>query len=317
MDLNLKKKYKKLCHSSSEINLTHLKPYKYNKHTSKGKIFISGLDEEFLQKYIKNQLLKKNSLKNKDSFSSKSTKLIETNYSLNKTMTNQKTMNNLNHLNLNIKNDYSNELNSKKRNETKEKKTKTFNKQIDVKNQLISTKNSTQNLFYTQKIKTLMNNYCELKENSKLKNCISANNIHKKNISYQKEYKTNDCKFTRIKSEKHLKKEKRKSIDKSNYSKDINVENINMNYSRYKQLLIDRCNILRFEVNKYKKEKLKLEKKLNSLMPSLKKKEYIQTLIIDIEYYKKIYKQYKKNCDEFTKEIINLKTKIQKIKNSL
>ena len=90
-------------------------------------------------------------------------------------------MNNLNHLNLNIKNDYSNKLNSKKRNEIKEKKAKTFNKQIDEKNQLISTKNSTQNLFYTQKIKTLMNNYCESKENSKLKNCISAKNIHKKN----------------------------------------------------------------------------------------------------------------------------------------
>ena len=88
-----------------------------------------------------------------------------------------------------------------------------------------------------------------------------------------------------------------------------------MNYEKYKNFLIEKCNMLKFEINKFKNEKKKLLEELESLNPLIKDKEYIEKLKYEINGFKKISQGYKSNCDELTKEIIYLKAEIGKYIN--
>ena len=81
-------KVKNFNNGFSERDFNQLKTYKYKQNNYRDKYFISGLDEEFIQKYIKNHFQKKNLYRNKDLLSSKSTKLIETNQSTHKSSIN-------------------------------------------------------------------------------------------------------------------------------------------------------------------------------------------------------------------------------------
>ena len=303
MDLNLQKKVKKLNNCLFERDLNHLKTYKYKQNSSRDKYFISGLDEEFIQKYIKNQLEKKNLYKNKDSFSSKSSKLIETNQTTLKSYINQfskRTSNNLN--------DSINKINEN------EKRNNSFNK-FEINKPPISIKYSSQNLFYKKKIDNCKINI------SNLKYCKSVKNFNKNNITYNNSHrefnsnKRNNIGIIKQKSEKEIKIKKNNINHKRNKTAELKVFNNNkLNYEKYKQLLINKITILKYEISKYKEEKNKFEKELNSLKPSIKQEQYINILTMEIQNYKSLQEMYKKNCDELTKEIINIKEKIKNLK---
>ena len=297
-------KVKKLNNALSEKDLNHLKTYKYKQNSSRDKYFISGLDEGIIQKYFKNQLYKKNLYRNKDLLSSKSTKLIETNQSTHKSYINQLSKRTLNNLN-----DSLNKINEKKNNSTNK---------IEINKPSNSIKYSSQNLFYKKKIEPLNNSNSKINL-SNVKYCKSVKNINKSNLKYnnsQREFnpiKTNNIRLIRQKSEKEIKIIKNNINHKRNKTQELKIKNKKI-YEKYKQLLINKITILKYEISKYKEEKNQFEKELNSIKPSMKQQQYINILTTEIKTYKNLQEIYKKNCDELTKEIIHIKEKIKNLK---
>ena len=297
-------KVKKLNNGLSEKDLNHLKTYKYKQNSSRDKYFISGLDEGIIQKYFKNQLYKKNLYRNKDLLSSKSTKLIETNQSTHKSYINQLSKRTLNNLN-----DSLNKINEKKNNSTNK---------IEINKPSNSIKYSSQNLFYKKKIEPLNNSNSKI-DLSNVKYCKSVKNINKSNLKYnnsQREFnpiKTNNIRLIRQKSEKEIKIIKNNINHKRNKTQELKIKN-KKNYEKYKQLLINKITILKYEISNYKEEKNQFEKELNSIKPSMKQQQYINILTTEIKTYKNLQEIYKKNCDELTKEIIHIKEKIKNLK---
>ena len=282
-------KVKNLNNGFSERDFNQLKTYKYKQNNSRDKYFISGLDEEFIQKYIKNHFQKKNLYRNKDLLSSKSTKLIETNQSTHKSSINQlskRTSNNLN--------DSLNKINEKKNN--------SLNK-FEINKLSNSIKYSSQNLLCKKRIDKLNNSISKINL-SNVKYCKSVKNFNKSDITYNNSHrefnsiKTNNIRLIRQKSEKEIQIMKNHNRNKTQELKVFSNNKNKKNYEKYTQLLINKITILKYEISKYKEEKKQFEKELNSIKPSIKQQQYINILTIEIKNYKNLQEIYKKNCDE-------------------
>ena len=303
--------------SLKNIKISNINKIKLN--TSREKNHVFNFNEEHLKKYIKNQLLKKNRYNNSLSF--KNSKIKET--LISKKKINYRNLNNSQenfNTNKSLIESYLNNYKSRKStSELFKKKEKKSNNSIQITND--------RNIYYNY-LTNLKENFNKTEKNKqKIKNCKSVNNIYRNKIYFniKSPYTNRTIKLTNQNSKTSVSTYEKSENNllnefqhKRNLSYNINYQNENaMNYEKYKNFLIEKCNMLKFEINKFKDEKKKLLQELESLNPLIKDKEYIEKLKYEINVFKKISQGYKSNCDELTKEIIYLKAEIGKYINKI
>ncbi len=287
-------------------------------NSSREKYYISNFNEDYLKKYIKNQLIRKSyhQKRNNNSLSLKNSKYNE-NLISNRSNINKISFKNSNlsqkKLNNNI---LDSSLNYKKIESKQIKKKQNI---IPIK-QPISIKYKNHHYDYLIEPKESFNKKEKNKE--KLKNNKSVSNIYRNKFMFNTKtsYTNRTNKLsnqnsktsvsTYEKSENNLINDFHHNRNLS-YQLNFNYEN-SMNYEKFRKLLLDRCAILKFEIKKLKNEKNELQQNINSLLSSQKGNDYVEKLINEIENYKKIAEGYKNNCDELSKEIVYLKTEIGK-----
>jgi len=291
-------------------------------NTSRKKYYISNLNEDFLKKYIKNQLIRKSyhQKRSNNSLSLKKSKYKENLLS---------NRSNINKISFKNSNSSQRKLNNNKFKDSNLNYKKIENKQIKKKQNVIPIKQPIsikyKNIYYDYLLDPKESFNKKEKNKEKLKNNKSVSNIYRNKFIFSTKTSftnrtnklSNQNSKTSIstyeKSENNLKNDfhhKRNLSYQLNFNKDI-YEN-SMNYEKFKKLLMDRCTILKFEIKKLKNEKKVLQEKINFLFSSQKENDYIEKLNTEINNYKRIAEGYKNSCDELSKEIRYLKTEIGK-----
>ena len=295
--------------SKSYKNIKSLSP-KYPK--TKDKLLISIFDDESLKKFINYQLIKKYSVIEKKNLTKSKNSLI--NNTIYKSSMNSLSLKNIN-TNTNIYNtvDYNTIYDYKK-------KVKSSSK-----NKIISIKYSVNNKQRKNYMKPLIiDDKKKKKNNPYLINCKSMKKMNKNKTFYNnkiipfnlKNINKNNQSNQNSKTDCSTFEKTEHNSHKRNYN-DYNIgirkyySEYNMNKNQFIQSLIDTYENLKYEVNKIKKEKQKLEEELFTKNDNIEEDNIIQ-LQNEIKHYQYISDNYKKNCDELTIQIVHLKSEIKK-----
>ena len=301
--------------SKSYKNLKSLSP-KMKK--PKEKLFISIFDDESIKKFINFQLMKKYyKIEKKNLSKSKNSKINNTIY---KSSMNSLSLNNINN-NFNTNTNIYNTINYNTLHDYKNKVKSSSN------NKIISIKYSVNNIPKKNYMKPLIINNKKKKTNNNpyLLNCKSMKKINKNIIFYNNKKQPFNLNINKICQSNQNSKTDCSTFEKTehnshkrNHNNNDNNSGLrkyysecNMNKNQFIQTLIDTYENLKFEVNKIKKEKQKLEKELITKNYNTEE-NYIIQLQNEIKHYKYVSENYKKNCDELTIQIVHLKSEIKK-----
>ena len=304
--------------SKSLKNIIISKPDFIKFNSSREKYYISNFNEDYLKKYIKNQLIRKSyhQKRNNNSLSLKNSKYNE-NIILNRTNINKISFKNSNSSQRKLNNNLLDSSINYKKIESKQIHKK---QNVIPLKQPISIKYKNQYYDYLLEPKESFNKKEKNKE--KLKSNKSVNNIYrnkfifntKTSLTNRTNKLSNQNSKTSVstyeKSENNLISDFHHKRNLS-YQLNCNYEN-SMNYEKFRKLLLDKCSVLKIEIKKLKNEKNELQENINTLLSSQNENDYIDKLINEIDNYKKIAEGYKNNCDELSKEIVYLKKEIGK-----
>ena len=304
--------------SKSLKNIIISKPDSIKFNSSREKYYISNFNEDYLKKYIKNQLIRKSyhQKRNNNSLSLKNSKYNE-NIILNRTNINKISFKNSNSSQRKLNNNLLDSSINYKKIESKQIHKK---QNVIPLKQPISIKYKNQYYDYLLEPKESFNKKEKNKE--KLKSNKSVNNIYrnkfifntKTSLTNRTNKLSNQNSKTSVstyeKSENNLISDFHHKRNLS-YQLNCNYEN-SMNYEKFRKLLLDKCSVLKIEIKKLKNEKNELQENINTLLSSQNENDYIDKLINEIDNYKKIAEVYKNNCDELSKEIVYLKKEIGK-----
>ncbi len=304
--------------SKSLKNIIISKPDSIKFNSSREKYYISNFNEDYLKKYIKNQLIRKSyhQKRNNNSLSLKNSKYNE-NIILNRTNINKISFKNSNSSQRKLNNNLLDSSINYKKIESKQIHKK---QNVIPLKQPISIKYKNQYYDYLLEPKESFNKKEKNKE--KLKSNKSVNNIYrnkfifntKTSLTNRTNKLSNQNSKTSVstyeKSENNLISDFHHKRNLS-YQLNCNYEN-SMNYEKFRKLLLDKCSVLKIEIKKLKNEKNELQENINTLLSSQNENDYIDKLINEIDNYKKIAEGYKNNCDELSKEIVYLKKEIGK-----
>ena len=304
--------------SKSLKNIIISKPDSIKFNSSREKYYISNFNEDYLKKYIKNQLIRKSyhQKRNNNSLSLKNSKYNE-NIILNRTNINKISFKNSNSTQRKLNNNLLDSSINYKKIESKQIHKK---QNVIPLKQPISIKYKNQYYDYLLEPKESFNKKEKNKE--KLKSNKSVNNIYrnkfifntKTSLTNRTNKLSNQNSKTSVstyeKSENNLISDFHHKRNLS-YQLNCNYEN-SMNYEKFRKLLLDKCSVLKIEIKKLKNEKNELQENINTLLSSQNENDYIDKLINEIDNYKKIAEGYKNNCDELSKEIVYLKKEIGK-----